>query len=55
MTQENCSTCGGNGSIPCPACGGSHKDMNFKEWESCAACRGHGSITCPDCGGSGKR
>jgi DnaJ-class molecular chaperone len=60
MSKDVCSTCGGSGEVPCPAC--SHlssqtvkkRGRELREWESCAACQGRQIIKCPDCRGTGK-
>ena len=51
LAPRTCARCKGEGTIPCPDCGGKgHKGVDRKP---CDACNGEGKFECPKCNGAG--
>lgn len=56
MSEKQCGSCSGKGSVNCPGCRGTGKTeaRDEKSWSTCAGCSGSGKINCHQCSGSGK-
>ncbi len=51
FAPHTCARCKGDGTLPCPACGG--KGYKGAERRPCDACNGQGKFECPKCHGLG--
>ena len=61
--MANCETCGGDGRVTCPDCGGAKGEFvheyhdgesTGKTWVDCPGCNGEGVQDCPECDGTGE-